>query len=290
MLGFTKRLPGVVEHYTSFTPMSNPMKRPLPLRILPDCLKEKLYYHFYHARHSGWRRLFECAPLTFAPGVAMKGLLTGDVISGNIAFNGFYELALTRQIVKLAGQGGLLVDVGANMGYFSLLWAGANPTSRVIAFEAAPRNIALMGNNITQNRLSERITLVPKAAGNRSGSIAFEVGPDDQTGWGGISATGSSTHITVPLVRLDQELPDADIAVLKIDVEGADTWVLLGSEELLRNRRVGTIFFEQHKARMEQLGITKGEAQSFLRGLGYTCVHLDGDESVCSEWMAFPDT
>ena len=216
----------------------------------------------------------------------MHGLLPGDVISGNIAFHGFYDLALSRRIVQLAQKRSVFVDVGANMGYFSLLWAGSTPSGRVIAFEAAPRNIMLMKNNVSKNRLADRITLVPKAAGKHLGTIAFDAGPADQTGWGGISAAVSSTTIDVPLVRLDQELPDSLIDVLKIDVEGADTWVLFGCEALLREKRIGTIFFEQNEGRMEALGIDSKEAQTFLRDLDYTCVPFEGDQEG---WIAYPN-
>lgn len=262
------------------------MKRPLLSRLLPNRLKQPLYYRYYHTRHAAWRGLFEVAPLVLSPNVAMYGLVPGDVISGNIAFNGFYELALSRSIVQLARTGGVLVDVGANMGYFSLLWAGVNPSGRVISFEAAPRNIPLIENNIFRNRLSDRITLVPKAAGRHSGTAVFDVGPVEQTGWGGMAKEASFNTIDVPMVRLDQELPGATIDVLKIDVEGADTWVLSGCEALLKNKRIGTIFFEQNQERMNQLGIVAGEAQAFLRALDYTCVPFGGDHG---EWMAWPN-
>lgn len=263
------------------------VKRPLLSRLLPNRFKEWLYYSYYHTRHADWSGLFEIAPLAFASKVAMHGLLPGDVISGNLAFNGFYELALSQRIAQLAQKGTVFVDVGANMGYFSLLWAGLNPRGRAIAFEAAPRNIAIIENNISRNRLSDRITLIPKAAGSHSGTITFDAGPPDQTGWGGISSAPSSTTMEVPLVRLDQELPDSPIDVLKIDVEGADTWVLLGCEALLRKKQVGTIFFEQHRGRMEKLGINPGEAQTFLRDLDYTCLPFGDDEG---EWMAYPNS
>jgi FkbM family methyltransferase len=260
------------------------MNRPLLLRLLPAHLKESLYYRYYHRQYAKWRGLFDVAPLALSPHVAMYDLLPGDVISGNIAFNGFYELDLSRQIVELARKGGLLVDVGANMGYFSLLWAGANSSGCVIAFEAAPRNITLIENNVSQNRLPHRVTVVRKAAGKHSGTIAFDVGPVGQTGWGGISTAASSNTIDVPLVRLDQELTDAPIDVLKIDVEGADTWVLFGCEALLRKKRIGTIFFEQHRDGMEKLGIAPGEAQTFLHDHDYTCVPLGAGDG---EWTAF---
>ena len=257
------------------------------MRLLPNRLKASAYYRYYHARHNEWLGLFEAAPLALAPRLAMYGLIPGDVISGNIAFTGFYELAASQRLLQLASRGGLLVDVGANMGYFSLLWAGANPSARVIAFEAAPRNIALFHENIHRNQLSGRIVLVPKAAGERAGSIAFETGPTDQTGWGGISAGTGEGAIEVPLVRLDQELASTRIDLLKVDVEGADTWVLRGCETLLRQKLIGTILFEQNRPRMERLGIAPGEAQSFLRDLGYTCMPDGKDEA---EWIAWPES
>ena len=76
------------------------MKRPLPLRVCPNRFKESLYYRYYHTRHAKWRALFEHATLAFAPDVTMHGLLPADVISGNIAFNGFYELSLSERIVE----------------------------------------------------------------------------------------------------------------------------------------------------------------------------------------------
>jgi FkbM family methyltransferase len=199
----------------------------------------------------------------------MYDLIPGDVISGEIAFNGFCEWDLTRRIAEHATNGKFLVDVGANMGYFSLLWAGLSKAGRVIAFEAAPRNIGRFQNNIERNQIEDRITLIPKAAGDHAGTVTFDVGPAEQTGWGGISATPSATTITIPMVRIDEEIPDTKIDVLKIDVEGADTWVLFGCERLLKSQRIQTIYFEQNPQRMERLGIAPGDAQKFLQDIGY---------------------
>jgi FkbM family methyltransferase len=262
------------------------MKRPLLSRALPNRCKQWLYYRYYHTRHFNFRHLFEKAPLALSPNVAMYDLVPGDVISGNIAFTGFYELALSQRIASLAQQGGMFVDVGANMGYFSLLWVGINPSGRATAFEAAPRNIALLERNILWNHLSDRITLIPKAAGDHSGTITFDVGPSEQTGWGGISCTASPATIDVLLVRLDQELANSPIDVLKIDVEGADTWVLLGCEALLKQKRISTIFFEQNRDRMARLGIAPNEAQTFLRDLDYNCRPLGGEDGG---WIAYPN-
>lgn len=239
----------------------------------------------YLAQFNKFRYLYEASALEFCPQIVMYDLIPGDLISGHIVFNGFYELALTREIARLSGGGTLFVDVGANMGYFSLLWAGLNPVGRVIAFEAAPRNIKLLEHNIVQNQLSDRITVVPKAAGQQSGTVHFKIGPTEQTGWGGISKEKSLNSIEVPLVRLDDELPDTTIDVLKIDVERADTWVLYGCEQLLKKKKIRKIFFEQNDARMAELGIGTNEAREFLASVGYACNPFGKGGG---EWVAYP--
>lgn len=261
------------------------MKRPLILQLLPRRLRQSITYRVYLAKYDKWRNLFEVAPLAFCPKISMYNLVPGDIISGNIAFSGFHELELSREIVRSSRDGNLFVDVGANMGYFSLLWAGLNPHGRAIAFEAAPRNIQLIEHNINQNGLADRITLVPKAAGHKAGTVHFNTGPIDQTGWGGISNDTSTDTVEVPLVRLDEELPDSMIDVLKIDVEGADTWVLYGCEKLLKKKQIRKIFFEHNNVRMAELGIGANEARDFLTSVGYTCIPF-GRDGV--EWVAYP--
>ncbi len=262
------------------------MKRPLLLRMLPSRWRHSLYYRYYRARHGEWLPLFEKAPLALAPELSMCGLIPGCGVSGPIAFLGCYEPTLSTRLAQLSKEGGLLVDVGANMGYFSLLWVVGSPTARAIAFEASPRNISMMESNIERNGLKDRIMLVPKAVGKASGFIDFDLGPVHETGWGGIASPQSARTISVPLVRLDQELLRKNIDVLKIDVEGADTWVLYGCEQLLKEKRIGMIFFEQNRHRMQELGIQHGEAQQFLRDLDYNCQPFEGNEG---EWIAFPN-
>lgn len=248
--------------------------------MLPNGVKEMLYYRYFHARHERWRHLFEAAPLATCPEVKMHRLVPGDVISGNIAFHGFYEWQLTRRVIDAARGGGCFVDVGANMGYFSLLWAAFAPAGKVFAFEPSPRNVQLLANNVALNGFADRVTVVPKAAGHQPGSIRFDIGPSEQTGWGRIANGECGSAIEVPLVRLDEELGDREIAVLKIDTEGADALVIKGAEALLKRQRIATIFFEQHPL-MAQLGIREGEAQAYLRGFGYHCQEIDDNE-----WMA----
>lgn len=78
-------------------------------------------------------------------------------------------------------------------------------------------------------------------------------------------------------------LYDIFVDVLKIDIEGADTWALMGAERLLRNKQVGRIFYEENRPRMAELGIHSGEAKAFLESHGYQVEKIDGD-SISELW------
>ena len=264
------------------------MSRPLLLKLAPQRLRLFLYYRFFRGKT---RRpdLFRDAPLDFAPGVLMD-LLEGDEGHGQVAFTGFYELKLSRYLRRLGKNGGFMVDVGANYGHFSLIWAAQKSSNRVIAYEASPRNQPALRTNIAKNHFSERITLKPLAAGKQSGKMGFHLGPEEQTGWGGFALDGSREKIVeVPVVRLDEDLAGATpIDVLKIDTEGADTWVLEGAKGLLREKKIRHIFFEEHKGRMAKLGIQSGNATSYLLSMGYSVIRMDGgEESHICEYHAF---
>src|SRR5690606_3514262 len=86
-------------------------------------------------------------------------VVQGDIISDCIIASGVWEPKLTELILGDASQGGLLVEIGANLGYFSLLWAAQSPDNRSIAFEPSPRNASLMWKNIEANDFSGQIHL-----------------------------------------------------------------------------------------------------------------------------------
>jgi len=219
----------------------------------------------------------------------MENLLPGDVISDFIAFTGLYEPAMTRRVSRLARRGGLMVDVGANLGYFSLVWAAASTHNRVVAFEAAPRNLEALRRNELLNGMESQIQIYGAAAGKERRTLPFTLGDDTQTGWGGFAPTAESHTIEVDVVRIDEALnPSDEIALLKIDIEGADTWALIGCERLLRSHRIKEVWFEQNKPRMRELGIAEDAAEQFLRSCGYRLYAQSNRASELVEWSAVP--
>ena len=257
------------------------MDRPLLLRAAPIAMRERLFFHLYRRVPRRSTRLFERAELALAPGVFMA-LSPSDVGHQPIALAGIYETALSTRIVNLARAGGLMLDVGANYGYFSCLWASVRRDNRVLAFEVSPRNLGALRRNLAANRLGSSVEVRAVAAGREAGVMGFQLGPQDQTGQGGFSRAGERSDVEVPVVTLDDvmngEYAGAEVAVLKVDVEGADTWVLEGAQRLLRARQIRHVFFEQHGARMAALGIDVARAPDLLTTYGYRVQKFDGDE------------
>lgn len=252
-------------------------KRPWLMKLRPLWLREGLFWKLYYRHPSRHHlELFESAPLEFAE-VILK-LLPSDILHRQIAYMGFCELEASRHIAKLAEEGGLFVDVGANYGYYSCLWAGLKPTNKVIAYEPSSNNLSPLIENIRINEFCERIDVQSIAIGKEPSTLPFTFEAAGQTGWGGLSLTKEPNSVEVQVNTLDNLFPEDTIDVLKIDTEGADTWVLQGAEKLLTERRIRHIFFEQNLVRMATLGIQAGEAQNLLTKLNYHVRYIAGTE------------
>lgn len=240
----------------------------------------KIYTHFPNVNDQN-------VTLAFNPDVKLD-LKQSDIGHKQIIFTGFYEIALSKDICRLAKTGGLMVDVGANYGYFSCLWAGAKPDNKVIAFEASTLNLTPLKNNIKKNGLTQQITVIPNALGKEKGKMQFSFGGnDDQTGWGGLTISANDKQdVEVEVDTLDAfALANGvdNIDVLKIDTEGADTWILFGAKNLLSAKKIKHVYFEHNIPRMDLLGIKQDEAHKFLNEMGYE-IHRHSE----SEFYAHP--
>ena len=244
------------------------------LRHCPPAIADSLYWRIFYKRQAMplYAEYFERAPLAAAPGVAMS-LSNKDSMHGMIAFTGWYERELTARIRSRAVRGGVLVDVGANWGYFSLIWAAANTTNRVIAIEAAPANIEPLRKNIVTNNFTERVTIVAAAAGATNEFLPFDTRSDDQqTGCGGLAPNDRTIALQVKVLPLDEICTGISrVDVLKVDVEGAESLVLRGARKLLKAGAIREIFLELNETRMKNIGIAKNEPLRILQEFGYIC-------------------
>ncbi len=138
----------------------------------------------------------------------------------------------------------VFVDIGANLGYFSLLAAKAGAKA-VYAFEPIPYTFEILQKNIVRNHCAHCIRPFQCAIGNQNGtfSITMNLGPKNHADY----LCGAERHpwkarrkVQVPVLRMDEFVRQekiAEIGILKSDTEGYDFNVLLGAEETLRRFR-----------------------------------------------------
>lgn len=248
--------------------------------IYPLWLREKLCFRFVWRTNSLPPQPNGGYPLEYGK-TTLASLCPTDGMHKQIAWLGFYERGLSAEISRLGQQvGGLLVDVGANAGYFSCLWTSQCRDNRCIALEPSPRNFELLTSNIEQSKLLSQVEIRNICASNRSGILEFDLGPTEQTGWGRLATEkvkNKGRSVQVPVATLDELIPrNESISVLKIDVEGTETWVLEGATDLLKSRRIHRIFFEHDPVLMEQYGIDKTSAISMLKHYGFAVDSLPG--------------
>jgi FkbM family methyltransferase len=143
---------------------------------------------------------------------------------------GKYENEVLREIERWLRPGDTFVDVGANVGLFSVLAAGiVGESGTVVAVEPHPRVHRFLTENLALNSL-QRVKTHQVAVGAEAGTAFLsDRHADDQNA---LAATGT---LAVSVVRLDSLLGDVPhIRVLKIDVEGHELEVLRGAGDVLQ--------------------------------------------------------
>ncbi len=176
-------------------------------------------------------------------------------------------------IAALAAPGAVIYDVGANVGWYALHLAAADPTAHVVAFEPVPATLAQLKANLALNGLPN-VTVVDRGLGERDEELTFYVYPE---GSGGASAANQSGRPSVREVRCRVQRLD-DVAatlpagpdLLKIDVEGAELFVLRGAVETLRHHRPA-IVCELLRKWAGSFGYHPNQVIELMSAFGYDC-------------------
>jgi FkbM family methyltransferase len=167
-----------------------------------------------------------------------------DPIIGSPALRGQYEPQVTRALEDLLTLGDTFLDVGANIGYFSLLAATlVGPQGHVYAVEPNDANVKLLESSIRRNGF-KNITVMQVGATNRLQTLFLHA----TTGNGSTSAPGESDDLfaarTVPGIPLDNLLTQrqSPLKLIKIDVEGYEYKALQGARTVLAQDRPHIVF------------------------------------------------
>ena len=197
-----------------------------------------------------------------------------------------FDIAVSETAWRLLRPGDVAVDVGANIGYMSSLFAArVGPQGRVEAFEPHPRIFARLSHNLTgartigTQRAASRIALHQCALGNRDGTAylveprSFRMNEGASTmasADGGVGDDAAPAGFEVPMARFDSVFGDREIALLKVDVEGFEAQVLQGAEYALAQQRIRNLIYEAHDCE-------RSEVHALLSGHGYAVFGIGHD-------------
>jgi FkbM family methyltransferase len=174
-------------------------------------------------------------------------------IGRSLFTTGIYDLAVSEILARLIKPGDKVVDAGANVGYMTLLaGVAAGASGRVYSWEPHPQLFSVLQSNVSA--LSARggvadIAIRNAALGPEPGyaELILPAHMDANDGVAYIGeASGSTQSTTVAVEALDDILGDSPVAVMKLDVEGAELGVLTGARRALGDGRITHVVFEDH--------------------------------------------
>jgi FkbM family methyltransferase len=162
--------------------------------------------------------------------------LASDITVTPTLRDGTYESAELDAWLSVISEDDYVVDVGANVGVFSVLSAKkVGPAGGVTAFEPEPHNIARLRDNIDTNSL-DNVDVRAACVGDGDGSIVLYVQPG-QSGTHSVMRSRGATPLSVDAVTLDHAITRSPVAAIKIDVEGFEAAVLAGAAETIARDR-----------------------------------------------------
>lgn len=208
-------------------------------------------------------------PLALIPTNAVVPILQGRLrgkkwITGSYGAGcwlGSYEHEAQQIFASLIKPGGVVFDVGANVGFYTLLASElVGPNGRVYAFEPLPDNLKYLQRHLEINHITNA-AVIPAAVSESCGTGSFEEGPSRPA-----SRLSKRGRLRVDVVALDAlvsrgELPAPDF--MKMDIEGGEALALSGARTILEMNHP-TVFLSTHGHDLQV------ECSQLLHAHGYT--------------------
>lgn len=211
------------------------------------------------------------------PGRILIRLRPEEHIQKELFWYGYYEKPIGLILKSLLQPNSVFIDVGANIGYFSLLAARQSPSGSIVAFEPVTHLYQELQANVALNKFSN-VTAVNLALGEQEENrLIYLSGPDNE----GMSSfykpenySGKSEMVKV--IPLDKWIMDSTIKkidLIKIDTEGSELAVLKGMKEVIK-RFEPLMVLELNPTTLSQFGLKPADVISNLNELAYVIYRI----------------
>lgn len=197
--------------------------------------------------------------------------------AGLVMYTGYPEYEPMRLLERSILSNDVVIDVGANIGAISLI-ASTKTKKPIFAFEADPRVVARLKENISLNNLRDKVLVVEKAVSNKSGTLSFAIETQSEVShiqYTQSSKTKQKFH-RVKAISLDSFFTQHRLTknlVVKVDVEGAEMLVLKGMKKALKNQQIKMLVFEVNP-NLKLFGYQPEDLLQFLQACNYDIFNL----------------
>ncbi len=209
------------------------------------------------------------------PGVSFL-LDPRDLVMVTILRTGSWQPEIWDSISSSLSEGGVFLDVGAHIGSFSLRAAiKVGKTGHVLAFEPNPETLRLLRDNVAASH-AENVIVEPIACTDREQMLTLYAGPSFNTGMSSLASEnvpleGPPRSYTVRGRMIDdvvRELKLTRVDAIKIDVEGAEAYVLRGAVNTLKQFHPKVVV-EVVPSQLAAMNSTPDEVIAALKEAGY---------------------
>lgn len=207
---------------------------------------------------------------------------TNEDVGAFIDTFGYFERRDSLAFANLIKPDDVCIDVGANAGYYTLLFALLAPSGQVHSFEPVPRNFLLLLLNSEINSLTN-VFANQVALSDRCGAASFELSSDSAySGFHASRTTSDARSIHVDVVTLDKYIQVhqmTHVDVIKVDIEGAEMSFLRGATTIFSNRslRPRVLMLELCDRFLAANGSSLDEVVAFMRQHDYAPYWADRD-------------
>ncbi len=196
-------------------------------------------------------------------------------VVAQLLLHGEYEPETTAFFTAYLKPGMVFFDLGAHIGFFTLLAARlVGPSGRVYAFEPMNETRQLLELNIQENDFADRVTVAPYAVSDKSRILHFDSHPKESVSAKMALANESGPDVVeVKAVSLDDFTADMEsprVDLIKMDIEGCETEGLRGMRRLAASNPEMRIIFEFNEGNFTRYGSSPLELFQALENLGFT--------------------
>ncbi|WOV93486.1 MAG: FkbM family methyltransferase [Candidatus Nitrosoabyssus spongiisocia] len=189
-----------------------------------------------------------------------------------LSIHGSHEPFETELLSKWIKESDYVLDLGANIGYFTLIMSKlVGDSGKVFSFEPSMDNFEILKKNIKVNNCNN-VIIENMAVGNKNGEIKLYLSDNQSMHTLYENTISTNRSVTVPIIKLDDYYNKKSINkinVIKMDVEGAELDTLRGMSNILTENKDVVLFVEFNPESIKKAGMLPKDQLAFIDDLGF---------------------